>query len=108
MYKISESPHVVESTTVMDPGFHVVDFGFPVLNSHSLPVELGFQTPIVKWDSGFLKLYSGFISKISRIPKSNSGIRIPLYGAKTTLDGPLLFNEVAQPLKTALSSNFQG
>ena len=69
MYKISESPHVVESTTVMDPGFHVVDFGFPVLNSHSLPVELGFQTPIVKWDSGFLKLYSGFQSPVFLIHK---------------------------------------
>ena len=69
MYKISESPHVVESTTVMDPGFQVEDFGFPVLNSHSLLVELGFQTPIVKWDSGFLKLYSGFQSPVFLIHK---------------------------------------
>ena len=71
MYKISESPYVVESTTVMDPGFQVVDFGFPVLNSHSLQVELGFQTPIVKWDSGFLKLYSGFQSPVFLIHKKN-------------------------------------
>ena len=85
-----------------------MDFGFQALNSDSLLVELEFQTPIGKLNYGFLKGYSGFTSKISRIAKSGSGIRIPLYGEKTTLDRPLISNEVAQPLKTALSSNFQG
>ena len=39
--------HVRESETVLDPGFHTVDFGFQVMDLQSFQVELGFQFLIV-------------------------------------------------------------
>ena len=44
---IKVSPHVRESKTVLDSGFHAVDSGFQLLGSRSYTVELGFQIPIV-------------------------------------------------------------
>ena len=41
------SPHVRESKTVLDSGFHAVDSGFQLLGSRSYRVELGFQIAIV-------------------------------------------------------------
>ena len=40
-----ESPHVTESKTVLDSGFHALNSGFPVLNSRLL-VKFGFWIPI--------------------------------------------------------------
>ena len=67
-----EHPHVGESRTVLDTGFHVVDSGFQVLdfslcqwNSNS-----AFQSLA---DSGFLELYSGFHKqKFSPSPNSTT------------------------------------
>ena len=82
------SPHVRESKTLLDSGFHAVDSGFQLLDSRSFSVELGFRIRIV---SGILDSYtcipdskaqdSGFHkqkfprfripnAKISRIPES--------------------------------------
>ena len=41
------SPHVRESKTLLDSGFHVVDSGFHLLDSRSFSVELGFRIRIV-------------------------------------------------------------
>ena len=54
----NQSPHVRESMTVLDYGFHPVDSGFRVLDSGFHPVDSGFRV----LDSGFQ--FSGF-----RIPK---------------------------------------
>ena len=66
------SPHVRETKTVLDSGFHAVDSGFQSLDSRSFSVELG----------------SGFQGPGFRIPHEknfpDSGIRIPLYGAPQT------------------------
>ena len=42
------SPHVRESKTVLDSGFHITDSGFriPGPGFQSLSVELGFRIPI--------------------------------------------------------------
>ena len=75
------SPHVRESKTVLDSGFHVVDSRFQVLDSKSLSVGLGFWIPIV----------SGIPDSMSCIPDSKtrdcgfhkqnfSGSRVPLHG----------------------------
>ena len=40
-----ESPHVTESKTVLDSGFHALNSGFPVLDSRLL-VKFGFWIPI--------------------------------------------------------------
>ena len=56
------SPHLRESKTVLDCGFHRVDSGFQVLKSGT-PVFVS-RTWILdsnrQCDSGFLELYSGF------------------------------------------------
>ena len=77
------SPHVRESKTVLDSGFHTVDSGFQYLS-----LELGFWIPVVSGildslscfpdskdqDSGFHKQkFLGFWilqAKISQIPES--------------------------------------
>ena len=41
------SPHVRESKTLLDSGFHAVDSGFHLLDSRSFSVELGFRIRIV-------------------------------------------------------------
>ena len=82
------SPHVRESKTVLDSGFHAVDSGFQLLDSRSYTVELGFRIPIVRGipdsdscipdskaqDSGFHKQkfprFRILHAKISRIPES--------------------------------------
>ena len=82
------SPHVRESKTVLDSGFHAVDSGFQLLVSRSYTVELGFRIPIVRGipdsdscipdskaqDSGFHKQkfprFRILHAKISRIPES--------------------------------------
>ena len=82
------SPHVRESKTLLDSGFHAMDSGFQLLDSRSFSVKLGFRIRIV---SGILDSYtcipdskaqdSGFHkqkfprfripnAKISRIPES--------------------------------------
>ena len=61
------SPHVRESKTVLDSGFHAVDYGFQILNSLSL--ELGFQIPIFRWIPDFLSCRPG---SQPRIPDSTS------------------------------------
>ena len=60
---------------VLDSGFHAKNSGsdFRYWIQDSLSLELGFQSLV-----GFLELYSGFQCKNS----SDSGIRIPLHGAK--------------------------
>ena len=76
------SPHVRESRTVLDCGFHAVDSVFQVLDSSICQQNLdsGFQ---MLWDSGFLEQYSGFHkqnfpgfripqAKISQIPETGS------------------------------------
>ena len=71
--------YVRESRTVLDSGFHVVDFGFQVLDSSLCQRNL--DSEFQSWgDSGFLELYSGFQSpgfwipqtKFQRIPDSTS------------------------------------
>ena len=47
------SPHVRESKTVLDSGFHAVDSRFFVSGTWVLDSNR-------QWDSGFLQLYSGF------------------------------------------------
>ena len=82
------SPHVRESKTLLDSGFHAVDSGFHLLDSRSFSVELGFRIRIVSGipdsytcipnskaqDSGFHKQkFPRFRipnAKISRIPES--------------------------------------
>ena len=82
------SPHVRESKTVLDSGFHAVDSEFQLLDSRSYTVELGFRIPIVSGipdshscipdsnsqDSGFHKQkfprFRILHAKISRIPES--------------------------------------
>ena len=55
------SPHVRESKTVLDSGYHAVDSGFQVLDSgFFLSVELGFLIPI----------FSGIPDSLSCIPDS--------------------------------------
>ena len=67
-------PHVRESKTVLDSGFHAVDSGFKVLDSRSFSVEFRFRIP-----------YAVFRIPKSRILDSScknfsdSGIRIPLH-----------------------------
>ena len=76
--KIKVSPHVRESKTLLDSGFHAVDSGFQLLDSRSFSVELWFRIRIVSGipdsytcipdskaqDSGFHK------QKFSKIPDS--------------------------------------
>ena len=86
--EIDRSPHVRESKTLLDSGFHAVDSGFHLLDSRSFSVELGFRIRIVSGipdsytcipdskaqDSGFHKQkFPRFRipnAKISRIPES--------------------------------------
>ena len=89
-------PHVRESKTVLDSGFHTLDSGFQVLDSSLLSAELGFWIPIVSGisdslscipdsktqNSGFLELYSGF---------QNPGCRIPHFTSKNFLDSESVF-----------------
>ena len=81
-------PHVRESKTLLDSGFHAVGSGFHLLDSRSFSVELGFRIRIVSeipdsytcipdskaQDSGFHKQrFPRFRipnAKISRIPES--------------------------------------
>ena len=71
-----------ESKTVLDSGLHTVDSG----RFQFLTLELGFRIPIV---SGMMWIpWMGFRIPKPRIPDStsknfqDSGIRIPLHGAK--------------------------
>ena len=46
--QIFESPHEREPKTILDSGFHAVDFQIPVLDSSFFKkLELGFRIPIV-------------------------------------------------------------
>ena len=56
------SPLVRESKTVLDSGFHAGILDSRYWISDSLSKELGSRIPILRWDSGFLELYSGFQS----------------------------------------------
>ena len=51
---ISKWPHVRESKTVLDSGFHAVDSGFPGTGFQSLAVELGFWIAVVIIKMGVL------------------------------------------------------
>ena len=72
--KREKLPHVRESKTVLDSGFHAMDSGFKVLVSRSFSVEFRFRIP-----------YAVFRIPKSRILDSScknfsdSGIRIPLH-----------------------------
>ena len=91
------SPHVRESKTY-SLGFWIPRHGFRILTTG---FEIFFSGPWIpdsncSWDSGFIQLYSGFQgsgflipqTKFSKILDStgknfrDSGIRIPLHGAK--------------------------
>ena len=62
------SPHIRESKTVLDSGFHAIDCGFQVLDFSLCQQNLdsGFQSLV---GSGFLEVYSGFQSPRFRIPQ---------------------------------------
>ena len=64
------SPHVRDSKTVSDSGFHAVDSGFQVLHSSLFQWNLdsGLQSLV---DSGFLDLFSEFQSPGFQIPHTN-------------------------------------
>ena len=82
------SPHVRESKTLLESGFHAVDSGFQLQDSRSFSVELGFRIGIVSGipdfytcipdskahDSGFhkqkLPRFRIPNAKISQIPES--------------------------------------
>ena len=72
-----ESPHVTESKTGLDSGFHALNSGFPVLDSRPL-VKFGFWIPI----------FSRVPDSLSCIPDSKaqnfpeSGIQISLTGSE--------------------------
>ena len=71
-------PHVRESKTVLDSGFHTVDFGFQVLDSSICQWNLksGFQSLV-----GFRILWAVFLIPKPRIPDSTAKIaRIPESG----------------------------
>ena len=71
-------PHVRESKTVLDSGFHTVDFGFQVLDSSICQWNLksGFQSLV-----GFRILWAVFLIPKPRIPDSTAKIaRIPECG----------------------------
>ena len=86
------SPHVTESKTVLDSGFHTVEFGFQVLDSSlcKWSLDSGFQSLV-----GFRTPCTVFRILKPRIPNSTctifpdfgsrkqkfSGIRNPLHGA---------------------------
>ena len=81
------SPHVRESKTDLDSGFHAVDCGFAGTGFQSLSVELGFWIAIVS-------RIPDSLSCIPRIPKPripdspsksflDSGIQIPLHETKS-------------------------
>ena len=57
------SPHVRETKTVLDSGFHAVDSGFQI--SCQWTLDSGFHR---KWDSGFIELNSRFQSTGFQIP----------------------------------------
>ena len=58
------SPHIRESTRILDSGFHILNSRFPGSGFQSLQVELGFRIPIV---SGILDSLSCI--SWARIPK---------------------------------------
>ena len=68
-----ESPHVTESKTVLDSGFHALISGFPVLDSRLL-VKFGFWNPIFSRVPDFLSCIPD--SKAQNFPES--GIQISL------------------------------
>ena len=78
------SPHVRESKTVLDSGFHITDSGFQVLDSNLCQWNLdsGFQSQV-----GFRILWAVFQIPKPRIPYSTSinfldcRIQILLHGA---------------------------
>ena len=80
------SRHVRESKTVLDSRFHTVDSGLQVLDSEFFVSGTLILDSNRLWDSGFLKLYSGFQSPGFRILQLKKllgyGIRTPLHGAK--------------------------
>ena len=68
-----ESPHVTESKTVLDSGFHALNSGFPVLDSRLL-VKFGFWIPIFSRVPDSLSCIPDF--KAQNFPES--GIQISL------------------------------
>ena len=70
------SPKLRESKTVLDSGFHAVDYGFQVLDS----VLFARRTWIL--DSGFLEMYSRFQSPGFRILQAKR--KQPTFGDATT------------------------
>ena len=87
------SPHVKESKTILDSGFHVVDSGFriPITGFQIFFSWTWIQDSNRLWDSGFLELFSGFQgpgfriprAKISQIPESG----FPYMGRAVGLEG---------------------
>ena len=87
----------MESKTVLDCGFHVVDSGFRIPGTwilDSWSVKFGFPIPIVtEWFFGFLELYSGFQIPGFWIPEARM-FRIPLHGVKRlTLNNALVLGQ---------------
>ena len=81
--QIFESPHEREPKTVLDSGFHAVDFQIPVLDS-SFFKKIGtwISDSSCWWDSEFIELDSGFQRPGFRIPQANL-FRIPDSSNKT-------------------------
>ena len=61
-FKFTSRPmHVRECKTVLESGFHAVDFQIPVLDSSSFfLIGTWISDSNCLWDSGFLELDSGF------------------------------------------------
>ena len=70
------SPHVRESKTVCDSGFHAVDSRFQVLDSRFFISGTWILDSNRQWNSGFLQLYSGFQSPGFCIPPAPDKIAI--------------------------------
>ena len=82
----AETRRARESKTVMDSRFHTVASGLQVMDSEFFVSRTWILDSNRLWDSGFLKLYSGFQSPGFRILQLKKlldyGIRTPLHGAK--------------------------
>ena len=66
------SPHVRESTAVLDSGFHVVDSGFQALDFSGIFCQWNMDSGLQLFlGSGLLGLYAGFQSQVFPFHKKN-------------------------------------
>ena len=73
----SRPMHVRECKTVLDSGFHAVDFRIPVQDSSFFLLELGFRIPIVYGIPDSLSWNPYSTSEISLILDSARKIKLP-------------------------------